>query len=822
MKELLGDVKYALRGLARRRVFTTVVLLTLGLGIGINTTVYTLTNSLLFRPLPFPESDRIAIVASTLEKMGWTAASASIPEMEDVRQRSKLLQGVAYFASSANPTFSGSDGMPERLFANFVHSSYFSVLRARPELGRTFIAAEDQGPGGGNPVVILSHGFWKNRLGGKPDIIGSKISLNDVLYTVVGVMPADFRDIRNDFEQTDVWMPLSMGIPFYGSQMFETRSGRRYLGLVKLKEGVSLSQAQAEIDEIARQLRDEYPYAHDGRGLRLIPPYEWYYDKLEGPAKVLAIGAALVLLLCCVNIATLLLVRGRARLREIAVRVALGAARAQLIRQILVESFVLALLGGALGLLLAWWAVKLLLGLGGLDLPPFAEIEFDSRVMLFSLLLTFATGMLFGLLPAWQLARTDLRDSLHPTAYLAGKRGASRRSLIAVAEVALAAVLLIGAGLTVKSLYRLINTQLGFETDNLLTMQVQVNDERYADLQEPGPLRLFSENLLRDLNAIPGVEHAVLWGPSMIGEARFHSRISPMGMAPDDPQGRMMVQRLHVSPGALRALGIPLLQGRDFTPAERLDGPPYYTIVDQRLANKLWPGENAVGKRLYRGEILDNEGIVIGVAANVLHRGRTRSQEEVIGDMYVSFLQEPVPAMSILLRHQGDPASTLAAVRRVLVRHGSDLAPYDVASMGERLARVEAAPRLNATLLSLYGLVAIILAILGIYGVLAYSVQQRGPEMAVRSTFGALPQDLLWMVIRQGMLSAVLGLVIGLGTAIALSKYLESLLYQVSRTDLVMYGGVALLLTLTAFAACYLPARRASLINPLEALRTGE
>lgn len=819
MKDFLGDVKYAFRALARRPGFTIVVLLTLGLGIGINATVYTLTSNLLFRPLPFPDPERMAVVVSTFPEMGWTSGSVSILEVEDVQERSKLVQSVSYFASSSNPTLMDGE-VPERLNANFVTSSYFSALQARPALGRIFLPAEDRP--GGSASAILSHDFWRSHFGGDPKAVGAKINLTGQPFTVVGVMPADFQDIRNDFEQTDIWLPFSAALPVYGPMMFENYDVRRFLGVVRLRDGVSLEQAQAEIDEIARQLEQEQPSTNEGRGLRLVPPYEWYFEALEGPAKVLAVGAILVLFFCCVNIANLLVVRGRARLREIAIRAALGAARAQLIRQVLVESFILAVLGGILGVLIAWWAVKTILAFGGLDLPPFADIQVDSGILVISLLLTLLTGMLFGLLPAWQLARTDLRDSLHPTGHKGGRRGVWQRYTIAIVEVALAAVLLVGAGLTIKSFYRLANTPLGFDTRNLLTMRLQFQLQSNTPHEMAEKLRLLSENILRDVNALPGTESAVLWGPSMLADARISNQISPPGVMPGDPRGQLPVQQLVVSPGALKALGITLLQGRDFTPADREPGPPVPMIVDQRLANRLWPGEDPIGKRFYRGDNPGNEGVVVGVAANVLHRGRMRNDDQIVGDMYVPFLEEPSLMMSLLIRYKGDPAGTLDSVRRALVGLQPDLVPYDVYTMEDRLARVESSPRLNVTLLSLYGLTAILLAILGIYGVLAYSVQQRTPEMAVRSSFGALPQNLLWMVIRQGMFSAILGLVIGLGAAIVLSKYLESLLYQVSRTDLTMYGGVALLLTLTAFAACYLPARRASLVDPLEALRMGE
>ncbi len=822
MKNFAKDVQFALRSLAKRRGFTAVILLTLGLGIGINLTVYTLTHSFLFRPLPFPESDRLAMVVGTLPKMGWNSASLSLPEMEDIRQRSRLLEKVSVFESYASPSLEESDN-PEKLRANFTDASFFSILQARAATGRTFLPEESR-QGAGQAVAVLSHGFWQ-RLGGDRSVIDSKINLSGQPFTVVGVMPPGFHDIRNDYERTDVWLPLPMGMPFYGDDMYGNRVRRQYLGVATLREGVTLAQAQGELDEIARQLQTEHIYAHEGRGFRLVTPYEWYYADVDGPAKTLVAGALIVLLLCCVNIATLLLVRGRARLRELAVRSALGAARAQLVRQILAEAVLLAVLGGALGLLIAWWAVKGLVALGGLSLPPFSEVQPDAGMVLVSLALTLATGLLFGLLPAWQLTRADLSASLQSTRKTAGRSGIPQRHLVTIAEVALSAVLLVGAGLTIKSLYRLANTDLGFDTRNLLTMQLELNTTRY---DESPKIQRIVQNILADLREVPTVESAVIWGPSMIGEARWNLRVTPEGMAPTDPRGRLMVQRMHVTPGALKALGIPLLKGRDFTESDLDDLTPdpnrrqraYSAIIDERLANTLWPGQDAVGKRFYRGDDTDLVATVVGVAANVLHRGRTGNQDKVAGDVYLSILEDVIPNLSILVRYKSDPSGTLDSVRRVVARHDPALAVFDVSTMEERLVSGEAGYRFNTVLLSLYGVLAILLAILGIYGVLAYSVQQRGPEMAIRSTFGASPRSLLWMVIRQGMLSAALGAVIGLAAAVVLSRYIESLLFQVSHLDPALYAVVGGLMLLVALAACYLPARRAGAADPVEALRS--
>jgi len=813
MKDFLNHVRYALRGFTRNPLFALVVVLTLALGIGIHTAVDTLVRGTLLRPLPFSDPERVQLVVSTLPKMGWNAGSVSIPEMGDVRERSKLLTDVAVLQSSRSVTMTGQ-GRPERMRVNFVTSSLFTLLRVRPELGRTFLPEEDQGANG-HPVAILSHTFWKKRLGGRPGVIGSQIDLTGQPFTVVGVMPPDFYDLRENLETTDVWLPLTMGVPYFHEDMFRNRSGRFYMGAVRLKAGVSVPQAQGELDNIAKQLEKEFPYAHEGRGLRLISLHEWYYGDLDRPIKTLRVGAGFVLLICCVNIGTLLLVRGRARQGEMAVRAALGAGRRRLIVQLLAESLPLAILGGGLGVLLAWWATDAWVVFGRLGLPPFARVHVDLRVLGVSLLVILATWLVFGLAPSLQLSRSDLRGSLQ--ARHTDDNGGRRmgRSLLMIVEVSLAVVLLVGAGLTAKSLARLIHTGLGFETRDLLTMQIEMRGRKYED---EAAQKQLAEQLVRSVQALAGVESATVWGPSMIGNATWNWRISPVGMGVDDPRGHIMVQRMQVTPGGLRALGIPILRGRDFTWADRGEQ-PYLVIADQRLAKSLWPGKDPLGQRFYLGRFTDRIGEVIGIAGDVLNRGRRQGPEQAIGDLYLCYLQRPSTTISLLVRFKSAPAGALAGVRRELAKLDPDLVLFDTATMRERLAREEASPSLTVILMEIYAFIATVLAAIGIYGVLAYTVQQRTPELAMRSAIGAEPRQLRAMVMRQGMAAVAVGLAIGLAAALALSRFIASLLYGVSRSDPIVYGFVVFLLVLVALAACYLPARRASSVDPMRALR---
>lgn len=815
MRHWQNDLWYAVRTLSRNPGFTTVAVLILALGIGINTAVYSLARGTLFAPLPFPEADRLGVVVSTLVDRSWEYSSVSIPEMRDVEERSSSFAGITIFESRRSPTLGGE--VPERPLNNFVTASYFDVLKAKALLGRTFLPEEDQGIGG-HPFAVLSHELWQRRFGGDPAIVGSKVVLSDQPYTVIGVMPAGFRDMRRDLEQSEMWLPLTMGVPFYGQDMFESRSGRQYLGLARLRDGVGFAAAQADLDRISRQLQKEQPYAHEGRGLRLVPLREWFYSDMKRPLKALSAGAFFVLLICCANLSMLLLVRGRTRQLEIAVRAALGADRTRLAQQTLAEGLLLALLGGGLGLLLAWWATRFwALGFG---LPVFAEIGLEPGVLGVSLGAILVTGLILGLLPALRIYTAPLQDVLRTSGRSLAGGGRPRRgpNLIVVGETGLALMLLVGAGLTAKSLYRLVQIDLGYDSRDMLTVQLELRGQRYDDDEA---VKSFTEQLSERIQAVPGVRSAVLWGPSMLGEAGFHIRLSPEGMDPADPNGRVMTQRLHVSPGALKKLGITLLRGREFTRMDRQPSPPLLAIFDQRLAQSFWPGEDAVGKRFYTGENPDRYGIVIGVALNVRHRGRLVAENEVAGDVYISNLQIPVRTLSLLVHCEGDVAGVLARMRKSVAELDQNLVLFDSAMMEDRLAEREASPRFTAALMAIYAGLAILLASLGIYGVLAYSVQQRAPELAMRSALGALPQRQLLMVIRQGMASVLLGVVLGLAGAYVLSRSIESLLFDVSRTDPAMYLAVTALLILVSLAACYLPARRASRVDPMLVLRGG-
>jgi putative ABC transport system permease protein len=815
MRIWMDDFRVAARTLSRNPGFTVVAVLTLTLGVGINTAISSLVRGTLLAPLPFPQEDRLAVMVTTPTDRPLEYWSAAIPEINDVVESSRLLAGVGTFESRHSPILTGGD-RPERPSCNFVTSAYFQVLRARPFLGRTFLPEEDKGIGQ-HAVAILSHELWQRRFAGDPAIVGSQVVLSDVPYTVVGVMPPGFQDMRRDLERSDLWLPLSMGVPFYGPDMFETRAGRQYLGITRLKDGVSLAAAQAELNQISKRLEKAYPYSNENRVLRLVPLRKWFYGDLQRPVTALAVGAVLVLLICCTNLGMLLLVRGQTRRREIAIRAAVGAARGHLVRQILAESLLLALAGGGLGVLLASWAIRFWRA-GGLSLPVFATIRLEPGMLLVTLAATLAVGLVLGLVPALSLYRSDLRQALQSAGRqtMGADRPRSGPSPIVIAEVALAVILLVGAALTAKSLYRLLNTEIGFKTGSLLTMRLEMRGSRY---EADEALKLFTEQLTDKLTALPGVAAAVAWGPSMLAEAGYHWRMTPAGMAPSDPRAQLLVQRLHVTPGGLKALGIDLLQGRELTRMDRREPPPYLVVMGERLTQKLWPGEDAVGKGFYLGEDPHLSGLVVGVARDVRHRGRLGSDEEVAGDVYVSLLQRPQRNMALLIRYRGDVAGILKEVNKAVLEMDPDLVLFDVATMDERLARTEASPRLTAALMGMYAAVAIFLAGLGLYGVLSYSVQQRMPELAMRSALGALPRRQLLMVIRQGLSSVLLGVVLGLAGAYLLSRFIESLLFGVSRADPAMYAAVTALLILVALAACYLPARRASRVDPMLLLR---
>jgi predicted permease len=803
----------ALRSLAKRPVFTSTVILTLALGTGLAATILSLLHEVFLKPLPYADGDRLAVVYSTYPERGWERSSASIPEVQDLRERATLLDSVTVFAAWRSPNLTG-DGPAERIETNFSEAGYLEAQGATPFLGRLFTAAESRRDSGAQ-VAVITHRFWQQHLGGRADVLGATIQFNGRPFSVIGVLPATYRDIGERWQRTEVFLPLAAGPMAYNSGMFDTRGGREYYGLVRLKPGVTPAQAQQEADRIALELARLHPADHTGRGLRLMPLREFFYGDLVKFAAALAAGAAFVLLIAAVNLAHLFLVQGEARRGELAVRAALGADRGTLLRLCLVDALVPGALGGTLGLGLSHLLVGIFNREGVLQMPTFTVFTVNAWAVGGALLLLGLCAGAVALLPALRASRVDLREALQAGGRAPGSRAASRRRhLLISAEIALAVMLLVGAGLTVRTLLNIERTPTGYEASRLLTATVDFDRARYS-----GPvLRDTVRRLQTEIAAVPGVESVVHWGPRVLGRASYNIVTTPGSLDSADLKNQFMTRRLHLTPDGFQALGIPLVAGTTFASAPAEDA-PWEVVVGENYARRFFPRGDAVGQtvRIHFGQT--RPARIVGVAANVRHSGRTYDETPLIGDIYFSMWQLPSASQSVLIRHHGAPGPVLAAVKDIFARADPLLALADVATMDELLHRETGLQELTASLFGFYAVLATFLAALGVYGVLAFAISQRTREFGVRLAIGARPAQVLGLVLREGLLWIGLGVAAGLFGAFHLAEFIRSLLFGIAPDDpgvLALTGAGVLLVGLIA---CLGPALRAARTDPLVALR---
>jgi len=799
METLFRDVRYGIRSLLKRPGFTAVALIALTLGIGANTAIFSLVNAVLLRPLPFAEPDRLVWMFGNVRN-GTNRASVTPLDFLDYRKQNTTFEEFAAqlsFPAHANLTGSGE---PERLTVAAVTGNYFKTLGATAALGRTF-QLENETPGR-ELVTVLSYGLWQKRFGGDPNIVNKTVSLDGKKIEVIGVMPKDF-----NFPQTaELWVPLN-----FDSPGMKQRKSHFMRPIGRLKPGVTIVQAQADTDIIARRLEEQYPDTNKAWNLRLVSLREQLVGNTR-PTLLLLFGAVgFVLLIACANVANLLLVRAATREREIALRTALGAGRFRIVRQMITESVVLALVGGTLGALLAIWGVDLLVTLSAGSIPATAHVQIDATVLVFTFLVSLVTGVLFGLAPALRTMKLNLSESLKEggrTGSEGGKRNRTR-SVLMVLESAIAVVLLIGAGLLIRSLIQLQNTNPGFDAHNVLTMRVDLSSEKYSTPDKSGS---FFTGLESRVGSLPGVESV-----GFVTELPLSGQPNDM---PFNVEGRPTAS-ISESRGAdyrrvnlqyFKALRIPLLRGRNFTEQE-VKQSAKVLVISELLASQVFPNEEPLGKRLIMMMEKDPWEI-IGVVGDIRHR---------------SLESQPFPAMympsnqtggtNLVIRTEGDPANLAAAVRKEVQAIDPDQPVAAVRTMDEWVDTSVAQPRYRTALLGLLALLALVLASTGIYGVMSYSVAQRTHEIGVRMALGAKRLDVLTMVVRQGMVLVVAGVAIGLLGAFALTRVMSSLLFGVSAKDPITFVAVATLLTMVAFVACYIPARRATKVDPLVALR---
>jgi putative ABC transport system permease protein len=803
--DLWQDLRYGLRMLLKSPGFTIVAVIALALGIGANSAIFSVVNTVLLRPLPYKAPERLVMVWEDDTKDGHPRDTPAAANYIDWRDQNQVFEGMSAIADvSFNLTGSGE---PERISGRRVSANLFSLLGVEPQLGRAFTPEEDQ-PSAAR-VAIMSHGLWQRRFGSDAKIIGQSLTLNGQSVTVVGVMPPHFQFPSREDE---LWIPIA-----FTSQEAANR-GRHYLQVVaRMKPGVTLQQAQAEMNTIAARLQQQYPNSNTGLGATVVSLHEQLVGDIK-PALLVLLGAVgFVLLIACANVANLLLARAAGRQKEIALRVALGASRSRLIRQFLTESLLLAALGGVVGLLLSLWGVSLLKAFIPQNISQFKDIAIDAKVLGFTLLISLLTGLIFGLAPAAQTSSFNLNETLKEGGRdsVAGSRGNRIRGMLVIAEVAVSLILLIGAGLLINSFLRLRSVDPGFSADKLLTMRIVLPTLKYPDQARR---TAFYTELVQRIESLPGVQSAAVtnWIP-LVSQGDSQG-ISIEGRPEPAPgQGPVVVTRV-VSPNYFRTMDIQLLQGRQFNEQDRADAPGV-VVISETMARSLWAGEDPIGKRLKVGALSSPTQwlTIVGVVKDVR---QFQLNAEPKPQMYMPYEQPTffVPS-HLVIRTNVEPLSLASAVRGAVWGIDKDQPVSNISTMEDVLSESVARQRFSMLLLAIFAAVALVLAAVGLYGVMSYSVAQRTHEIGIRMALGAQRSDVLKMVVGQGLKLVLIGVVLGLVASFVLTRVMTSLLYGVSATDPTTFLSISLVLISVAMLASYLPARRATKVDPMIALR---
>jgi putative ABC transport system permease protein len=805
MGDFLQDLRYGLRMLVKNPGFTAVAVIALALGIGANSAIFSVVNTVLLRPLPYKDSARLVMVWEDAAKHGYPRDTPAPANYIDWRDQNTVFESMAAIADqSFNLTGAGD---PERIEGRRVSASLFPMLGVEPQIGRVFMAEEDQR--GANRIVVMSDRLWRRRFGADVNIIGKPLTLNGQAVTVVGVMPPEFQFPTRDDE---LWVPIA-----FSSTEAAKRQSHFLEVIARLKPGVTLQQAQTEMHTIATRLQQQYPEANTDLGAVVVPLHEQVVGDIK-PALLLLLGAVgLVLLIACANVANLLLARAAVRQKEIALRVALGASRSRLIRQFLTESILLGILGGILGLVLSVVGIKLLTAFIPPNIPQVKAITIDAKVLGFTLLVSLLTGVIFGLAPAIQSSVFNPNEALKEGGRdsTSGSRGNRIRGLLIIGEVAVSLVLLIGAGLLINSFLRLRNVDPGFRTDKLLTMKIVLPDIKY---RERAQRSAFYSDLTRRIEAVPGVKSA-----AVTTNLPLYKQGNSIGIViegrPEPPPGQELIVATRViSPKYFETMSIPLLRGRQFG-AEDTEKSPGVVVINETMARRYWPGEDPVGKRLSPGrpESPSDWMQIIGVVKDV-------RQFDLIADpktqMYLSYEQVGFFApRDLVVKTDVEPLSLAAAVRQTVWQIDKDQPVSNIRTMEEIAAESVARQRFSMLLLAIFAGVALLLAAVGIYGVMSYSVAQRRNEIGIRMALGAQKSDVLKLTVGQGLKLVLTGVVFGLVGAFMLTRLMSSLLFGVGATDPTTFVSISLVLIGVALLASYIPARRATRVDPLVALR---
>jgi macrolide transport system ATP-binding/permease protein len=820
MQILWQDLRYGLHKLVKNPGFTTVAVLALALGIGANSTIFSLANSVFLRPLPVPQSNRLVWLFTERDD------NVSYPDYLDCSHQTDIFSGVlAYDWVALNM---GSSGQADRVQGDLVSANYFDVLSVNVERGRSFLPEEDQTPGAA-PVAVISHALWQDHFGSDQNVIGKTAILNGQQFAIVGVAPEGFVGTEEAFPR-DVWVPLSMGAQLRSGIMgaggnqnpLTDRNARWFTIMARLKPDVSLQQAQSRMDYLAAQLASAYPETNANRHITVYVAGNGrpiFRTMLLPVTWILLATVGLILLIACANVANLLLARSTARRKEIAIRLALGASRGRLVRQLMTESVLLALLGGCAAFVLSFWITNLLMTLKpSVPLPININVRTDWRVLVFTFLFSLLAGIIFGLVPALQASKPDVVSVLKDERSAFGHRRNlfSLRNILVIAQVAMSLVVLVAAGLFLRSLRNAQAISPGFEATQVLGMSLDTGAQGYDEPKS----RLFYEQLVNRVQSLPGVQAASIAQSAPLSYLYAPALAVPTiveGHEPAAGENPPMIGKNTVGPSYFQTLGIPILRGRDFTAGVR-EGAPKVVIINETMARRFFANEEPLGRRLQvmrrGGQPVTCE--IIGVVGDSKYLSLGEDPRPY---MFLPFQQNSWPVMTLLVRADGNPKNLIAAVRQEVKTLDDNLPPFNVVTLAENIDISLFPARFGALLLGGFGVLALVLATVGIYGVMSYSVSQRTHEIGIRMALGAQVNNVLKLVVGQGMLLVLVGVAVGLAAAFAVTRIVKNLLYGVSATDLVTFAVITLLLFVVALLACYVPARRATKVDPLVALR---
>ncbi len=804
MENILKDIRYGIRGLLRQPAFTVIAVVTLAVSIGANTAIFSVVNATLLRPLPFKDPNQLVMVWQTASQL--SQASVAEPNFLDYQQENHVFQHMAAFNGSNLTLTGGSD--PERLRGGRVTADFFNVLGTQAFMGHTFLPKDDQP--GNNTVVVLSYGLWQRRFGSDKNIVGQTIQLDSKPYTVIGVLPADF-----EFSVPTYFAPAQLWVPTVLRRDKEQRSNNYMRVVARLKPGATVEQAQEEMNAIAQRIATQYPEV-GALGVKIIPLKEQIVGNVRHILLLLLGAVGFVLLIACANVANLQLVRASARQKEFAIRTALGAGRRRVTQQLLIESLLLALIGAVFGVGLAWLGVRLVGMSAPGQLPTGATAGIDGMVLLYTLLVSVVTGVLVGLAPTFHTSTTWLIETLkeggrNPGASTSGRR---LRNVLTVAEVALSLVLLIGAGLLLRSFQLLLDVKPGFESKNVITLRLILPKYSYSDASRQNT---FYTQVLDRIGTLPGVKAVGGINDLPLTADRDATNVAIEGNPISDVSQLPLAELRSVTPRYFEAMSIPLIEGRAFGNADNDSAPPV-VIVNQTMARRFFPNESPVGRRIMLEATTPNQPwmTIVGVVGNVRDVGLEKHPDL---EVYQPYQQNTLSYMNLVAQTEGDPRNFAGSIRNELRTLDKSLPLAVPEPMENVVAASVAARRFNLTLLGVFAGLALFLAAIGIYGVMSYGVTQRTQEIGVRMALGATPVDVLKLILRKGIILAGTGIIVGLAGALALTRVMTGLLYGVTTTDTLTFAGVSITMLLVAIAASYLPARRATKIDPLDALR---